>query len=383
MYKEPFMLAFENTDWIVDDYGMRSKMLTGRFDIPVERLCEVQAFPSGKLLFWPTHLAKESWVNLESFVEAYKSALLAHRDRYPAAVPATLLEASVSMARRIAVCRAVTKQAPIRSALVAIGTAPRSLASRMMLPVAIALALCAVAPGAAVGQSKPAAVPSNAHAKAYGKGWECDRGYRESAGACAAVVVPDNAYADNFSQGRGWECNFGYRIRDNVCIAVKVPTNGYLADSYHGAGWQCERGYREVGADCIAIDVPEHGYLDGATYGPGWACDRGFRAEGEGCKAVEVPANGYMTNLPHGVGWACHRGYQAMGKTCAAIAVPANGHLTDEEFGSGWECDRGYQARAGTCAKMVVPANAHIGFLGNDWDCDRPFRKVDNTCVVE
>jgi hypothetical protein len=110
--RKPFMHAFENDDWIIDDFGMRSKMRTGRFDISAERLHDVQTFTSGKVLFWPTHMANESWVNLDSFVEA-KYALLAHQDRYPAAMPALLLEESVNTARRIAARSPLAQHKPV------------------------------------------------------------------------------------------------------------------------------------------------------------------------------------------------------------------------------------------------------------------------------
>ena len=54
-------------------------------------------------------------------------------------------------------------------------------------------------------------VPENAHAKRYGNGWECNKGYREVNEGCAAVKVPANAYPTNQSYGRGWECNREYR----------------------------------------------------------------------------------------------------------------------------------------------------------------------------
>jgi len=47
-------------------------------------------------------------------------------------------------------------------------------------------------PGLVLAQSQKvaAAVPANAHAKSFGSGWECKQGFRESDGACNAVLCP-------------------------------------------------------------------------------------------------------------------------------------------------------------------------------------------------
>ena len=56
------------------------------------------------------------------------------------------------------------------------------------------LALVAVALGVVNAQSGSVRVPDNAHATGYGSGWECDRGFRKTDQACAAIIVPANAY---------------------------------------------------------------------------------------------------------------------------------------------------------------------------------------------
>jgi hypothetical protein len=55
-------------------------------------------------------------------------------------------------------------------------------------------------------QVQEASTPNNSTSKNYGRGWDCDIGYRESDGSCNAVDVPDNAYATGKSYGSGWEC---------------------------------------------------------------------------------------------------------------------------------------------------------------------------------
>src|SRR6185295_15699765 len=80
--------------------------------------------------------------------------------------------------------------------------------------------LLAASPLTAFAQPTSSAVPQNSHLKSFGSGWECDYGYRESAGAGA-------------------------------CTSIKVPANGHLTDYSTGQGWECDRGYR--GANCTAI----------------------------------------------------------------------------------------------------------------------------------
>ena len=150
----------------------------------------------------------------------------------------------------------------------------------------VLLALLATAPGFAFAQSTSVLAPENSHAKSYGSGWQCDQGYRESDGACAAIKVPVNAYLTNVSYGRGWECDYGHLLVIGACEPVKVPSNAFLNPS--GKRWECNRGYRTVDEACVAIKVPANGYLAGSLHGSGWACDRGYRAVGEACIAIKV-----------------------------------------------------------------------------------------------
>ena len=44
-------------------------------------------------------------------------------------------------------------------------------------------------------------IPENATASHSGSGWRCNAGFREADGACAGIVVPDNAFATNSKVG--------------------------------------------------------------------------------------------------------------------------------------------------------------------------------------
>jgi hypothetical protein len=207
------------------------------------------------------------------------------------------------------------------------------------------LALLTLAPGMAFAQGLSGDVPANARAKSYGTGWECQRGFRETDGACVAVVVPANGYGTDATYGRGWECRRGYREVDEACIAVKVPANAYLDPP--GDGWKCHRGFLESDGNCIAIKVPRNGYLTDTAYGSGWKCDRGYRATDDACVAITVPANGYFVDASYGRGWKCDRGFRAVGDVCVAIEEPENAHL--DYSGNNWECDRPYRERQDKC----------------------------------
>jgi hypothetical protein len=80
-----------------------------------------------------------------------------------------------------------------------------------LVPLALVLA---IAPSVVFAQASRVEMPANAHAKSYGDGWECDRGFRNVAQACVAVKLPANAHTD--TSGDGWECRRGYRRVDKV-----------------------------------------------------------------------------------------------------------------------------------------------------------------------
>ncbi|MEJ2336304.1 MAG: hypothetical protein P8Y26_11840 [Gemmatimonadales bacterium] len=69
--------------------------------------------------------------------------------------------------------------------------------------------LLGIAPTLVAAQADATEAPPNSHAKSYGDGWECDRGFRRVNQSCVAVEVPPNAYLD--PSGGRWECSRGYR----------------------------------------------------------------------------------------------------------------------------------------------------------------------------
>ena len=112
---------------------------------------------------------------------------------------------------------------------------------------------------------------------AYGRGWECHRGFRLSNESCAAVRVPANAYLRR--SGDDWSCDRGYMKRGELCAAVDVPANGYLDAA--GTDWSCDRGYRRTGAACVPLKVPPNAHLDYS--GDDWRCDAGYRRTTDSC----------------------------------------------------------------------------------------------------
>jgi hypothetical protein len=164
----------------------------------------------------------------------------------------------------------------------------------------LALASWPALAGAQDGSAK--AVPLNAHAKSYGSGWECDRGYQKVRGSCVAIAVPPNAYLD--SLGRGWDCNRGYRKANGTCARIEVPRHAFLGSGRDG--WKCERGYRRTDRSCVPISVPENAYL--TSSGDRWECERGFQKRDAACLALAVPSNAYLDSS--GRDWKCERGFK-------------------------------------------------------------------------
>ncbi len=225
-------------------------------------------------------------------------------------------------------------------------------AMAIVATICVTLLVAAIALGSASAQTTSSRgptekIPANAHARNFGGGWECDRGFREDAGRCQAVAIPESAYGTGVSYGRGWECR---------------------------------RGFRENRGACTAIAVPENAYLD--SLGDGWNCQRGFRKTGEGCVAIRVPVDGYLTDESYGVGWACERGFQAINDKCVAVKVPAHAYFVANAYGHAWKCERGFRRVNEHCERVKIPANGHLNHSGNDWECDRPFRKRNQACEL-
>jgi len=176
----------------------------------------------------------------------------------------------------------------------------------------VLMTLCITPLNLVIAKDLSVEIPANASAKSYGDGWNCDSGYRESKGGCAAIKIPTNAYSTNKSYGKGWECKRGFKQSDKVCSQVKVPKNGYL--DYSGIRIRCNRGYLMNKKACELIIVPENGYLEVSSYDPGWKCDRGYKVDSESCIALNLPANahvGYSGNE-----WECDKPYIKKRNVC-------------------------------------------------------------------
>ena len=190
-------------------------------------------------------------------------------------------------------------------------------------------------------------IPSNAHARSYGSGWECDPSFRRDRNGCTAVIVPENAYPTGRSYGSGWDCLHGYQDNGGkTCIEVTVPDGAYLDPS--GERWKCQRGYKKNYNRCEKVPVPEHAYLASSSYGAPWLCERGYRVFGDACVKVIVPKHGYLNDISFGSGWTCERGYVASGGRCDVVALPKNAHL--DRSGNGWDCNKNYRRSQNQCA---------------------------------
>ena len=85
--------------------------------------------------------------------------------------------------------------------------------------------------------------------RAYGHGWECERGYRKIDDGCLQIEVPENGYLSERAYNKGWKCDRGYKMEEDKCAFVELPENAYLSDK--GDRWQCAREFHRQGDMCI------------------------------------------------------------------------------------------------------------------------------------
>ena len=168
--------------------------------------------------------------------------------------------------------------------------------------------------GTAHGQGAAGPFPENAHAEAYGTGWECNRGFFEKDGACAPIQLPANAYLTSLAYGRGWDCKRGFREIHSTCNALEIPANAFLNAA--GNGWECHRGYQNSRNSCAVVEVPENGFLNDASYGTGWSCNRGFEPINQSCRTLKLPANTHLDFS--GNRWECDPPLRRRSDTCVA-----------------------------------------------------------------
>lgn len=81
---------WQNKDWRVTKRGLSS--VDPSYYIGVDQLADTRMLPDGTAVsMWPMHMAEKSWVNLETFIEAFKVALNVH---CPASIPMLHLDVS-------------------------------------------------------------------------------------------------------------------------------------------------------------------------------------------------------------------------------------------------------------------------------------------------
>ena len=106
---------------------------------------------------------------------------------------------------------------------------------RKVLPIPISNGLLLLSllfcSGLAISQGTAAAVPSHATPINYGKGWQCEQGFRDAGNSCDPVVVPENAFPTYATYGTGWKCERGFLETKGECVAIQVPPNAKLNNS--------------------------------------------------------------------------------------------------------------------------------------------------------
>ena len=167
-----------------------------------------------------------------------------------------------------------------------------------------------ISPGVAI------AVPANGYLDAFGRRWDCDRGYRKAGETCTVIDLPEHAY---LSSGGSWEVQA--RVCDGAgqsCVAVAVPENGYLDDS--GDDWLCERGFRVSGDACARLKIPPNGYL--GRSGDAWKCNRGLQKDERNVRCGRG-AQGRLPQLIQEATGLSERDFRRQGEgSCVALAVP-------------------------------------------------------------
>jgi hypothetical protein len=88
-----------NADWEVADDGLASRGPVKYF-IPTSRLCELRSRKGVEgLASWPLQMADKSWVQIDTFLEAYQQALVLLQ---PPGVEDVDVEQSLDIARDMA-----------------------------------------------------------------------------------------------------------------------------------------------------------------------------------------------------------------------------------------------------------------------------------------
>lgn len=99
--KEPEVVAFENTQWKVTDFGLSGTGEHAYYHIAAYRLADEYDSTRGKLYSWPAHMAEKKWVDVDQFNEAFAFALDFHASKYKPPLSARLLQRAIDAAHRI------------------------------------------------------------------------------------------------------------------------------------------------------------------------------------------------------------------------------------------------------------------------------------------
>jgi hypothetical protein len=70
------------------------------YHLAAKRVLETSS--AGLIYHWPVHLAQETWVDIEAFVQAFTRAIEIHKGKYKGAVDLKMLSTSICDARLIA-----------------------------------------------------------------------------------------------------------------------------------------------------------------------------------------------------------------------------------------------------------------------------------------
>jgi len=96
------MANFANHQWAVTDWGLQSTRPGApyKYNIAAKRLLERAGAGGGVFYDWPVHMIGKNWIDFESFMDAYLSAIETHEGKYEGKVDRELMDKSVEEAKR-------------------------------------------------------------------------------------------------------------------------------------------------------------------------------------------------------------------------------------------------------------------------------------------
>jgi len=188
-------------------------------------------------------------------------------------------------------------------------------------------------------------MPANAYptGRSSGTGRACLHGYREVRGAtCEPVAIPANAFLH--ASDLIWNCERGYRKQADACAVIDVPetrispTAGSERDGNAAAATlprpvpAFPSSFPKTRMRRTRATAPPR-FASGASSRPTAAANRSLSPQGPvRTTAPMAPAGGA-------------RGYEARKTSCVTIDLPENAHL--DRSGNRWQCNRGFQLSEG------------------------------------